>query len=266
MGPIVSRFAGVLVVFICGGVTPAQGAAGTNEPEGFTQLTTRSFQATNEDSWANVNGSGRYTIQTVNGPEGDNSVGQMIYEEGYEAGNGPANVYRSISGSRTKLFIRLKGFRVSSNWYGPSSSINKIFFIWHGTGPNLYLQAIGSGSGTLYFRVNTQLPSTYPDSTLGGSTLECVRGSFYDIEMLFEENAVAGATTGVIRAWGKLSSASSWTKFVDVTNVNYWDSGGTRYFDGEQRWNPTWGGLSSWTVPEEQYQQVDAAYMSGSSA
>lgn len=270
----------------------AAGASSTNEPGGYTQVASRSFLALDEDSWLNTGAASPptsgYSIQTAAGPEGDNSVGQMWYNTGFVAGSGPANAYKNIAGSRTKLFIRITGFRFSTGWYGPESGINKIFFIWHGSGPNLYLQCVGGGSGSpaaadntvpLYFRLNTQVPTTQPDFSFGdtsngGITTECVRGTFYDIEILCEESSGAGVKDGRVRLWVKQSANSTWIAVADsnieIPNIVpgdpgliYWDAAGQHFFDGEQRFNPTWGGLSTWNVPAPgQYQQIDKIYMS----
>jgi hypothetical protein len=260
----------------------------TNRPSDVVPIVQRNFRALTESGWLDT-AAGGFSIQNIASPDGDNSVGRMTYAAGFVAGNGPGNTYYPVAGAnKTELFVRIRGFRVSSNWVGPETPINKIFFFWHGTGPNLYVQCVGgvewngvenvaSTTAPLYFRLNTQMPSAIQtrdyelgQAALGGVDYECVRGTAYDIEIHLQENLVGSEDTGRARMWVRESTQLLWTLVAD-SNVEvptydagafdgliFWDVAGSHYFNGEQRWNPTWGGLSSYNVPAEQYQEIDS--------
>jgi hypothetical protein len=245
---------------------------GTNEPANFQQLTERDFAAKVENNWLD-RGDPYFSIQTEpTGPRPDEAVGQALFPAGFAAGSGPIMTYFNVAVARTKLYVQFY-FRVSSNWQGQQAGINKVLFLWHGAGPSVYLTVGGQGSGPLYFRVNTQFPSTiqtkdfsFGNPSFGGTAIECVRGTWYLWEVLLESNTTANTPDGRIRSWingTQLTDSNIEVPAQDAfPGLIMWETGKSPNWT-QVSWNPTWGGVGG-TVTNNMFQQIDFLRVSGS--
>ena len=237
----------------------------THEPANFQLASERDFAAKVEHNWEDRGDAAFSILPEPSAPRPDDVVGQALFPAGFVAGSGPINTYYTVSGNRTKLYVRFY-FRVSPNWQGQEASINKVLFLWHGAGPSVYLNLAGVGSSPLYFRINTQFPSTiqtkdfsFGNPAFGGTAVECVRGTWYLWEVLLESNSSANTPDGRIRSWidGTLFADSNvevpaQTQFPGII---MWETGKSPYWT-QVSWNPTWGGGGG-TVTNTMFQQID---------
>ena len=121
---------------------------GSVEPPGMTVLTERQFSSLDEDGWTNT-GSSSYTIQSdATAPKSPNSVGQMRYPAGFTAGNAPGVLEKVFSGTSKTLYVSF-WLKLSSNWSGQSAGVGKVLHFWIGGSNRVFLNAHGTGSGSL---------------------------------------------------------------------------------------------------------------------
>jgi hypothetical protein len=259
---------GLLLWSAQAGALTGQEPLATHEPAGFSELTEMSFtdslNAPHGD-WGLANKRGKASIVVDStAPYSPPYVGQMMYPPGHTGGNAPANWY---AGPRISRLGSLQGdslyvvywLKVSSNWRGHRSGVNKVMFAARNessAGP-LYTSVQGSGSDRLRYQIRTQGLESKNYSGNQPSSDEIVRGRWHKLEHLFVLNSGDTAKNGVIKVWkdGEL--------IMHHDAVLMWNSTkGGRWWD-VVKWNPTYGGTGGVEVPETQYQWMDHLYVSG---
>lgn len=244
-------------------VTSGGTAFWPNEPPGFTKFTERAFNSEPpngpaEDGWTSdylPDPSGVTIVSDSSAPYSPPKVGQALFYAGFPSGSGPVDAERYLTGtSATQLYMSF-WVKFSSNWYGNSSSVNKIFFIWIHDAPSVYLQAYGSGNAALYPLVTTQnTPGDHdPWWANVNSSVQVVRGTWQRWEVLLVCNT-AGNADGVLKWWvdGTLIGSYNNVQYASATQGHTWQT---------VAWNPTYGGGGP-AVPADQYQRIDHIYVS----
>jgi hypothetical protein len=240
--------------------TPPGGGSGWrgNEPAGMTQITDRPFNAVVEGTW-DPYGSDAFTIVSdATAPHSPSNVIRATYPAGFGAGGAPAHTGIPHT-AYSKIYICF-AVKLSSNWVGNGSSVNKMLYEWttipH---PSFFFAAYGSGSGTLQPRVMLQDVVSSPAS--GGfvapnlvPSAQIIRGQWQQIEIFIQGNT-AGAANGVM----------DW--YVDGVHVGsvtgfQWTPDATAFSTFE--FYPIWGGgNTSPAITATQTMDWDHVYISG---
>lgn len=219
---------------------PSGSGSNPNEPSGFNKFGLQDFSALVPSGWTQAHGG--YSLASDYGSPGSApSVGRMTFNSGFTGGSAPAHIGLDDKFSSSQLYIHFY-FKISENWDGHSSGVNKIIFVNIGGSDRVYFSAQGVGQGNLTFQIRTQ---GTPDGghNYSGSTIQ--RGQWYDIEVLLDKS-------GQMDAWINGSHAIS-------TNTGGFGSGNWQ----RVAWEPTYGGGSSDSVGSTQYQYMDDLYISG---
>lgn len=241
-------------------VTPAGGGGDfPNEPSGYSAITERSFSAFKEDGWNNVGEGGNYQVPITDAgaPISPSDVGQGRYPTGFTGGVASHNTWRNYTATPSQ-FIGF-AFKLSSNWQGHSSGVNKILFTMSTGGGEPALVSFGQDMGTMNLQLRLQ--GTGDERSLSGGPniggnvgdASIVRDTWYKAEVLMIANTGSNFD-GELHIW------INGSKTHEYTDVRYFDDGTNHEFDGI-KWNPTWGGTGD-TVEETQYQWVDHIYVS----
>jgi chitodextrinase len=226
-----------------------------NEPAGYTKITERTFSSTSEGSWSENSG---YTIVSdTTAPQSVPYVAQDYYPAGFEAGTSPGYAETYIDSANANRIYVSFWLKLSSNWYGHPSQVNKIGYAWIsdtpvvifdnsgvGTGdlvPIIHLQDLPYGDGERYLRPNLISPSYQ-------------RGQWHHWETVMILNTGSNAD----------GEAHWWIDGVKVgqyTDVEYGSSSLSKIWSIVS-WRPIWGGMGG-TVPAGQYMWMDHYYVSG---
>lgn len=225
-----------------------------NEPPGFIRLSERPFDAMREDGWGvhrrNTHGS---IEQDADAPISPMNVYQMFYPKGESGGGGEKNrIGRTFAGVR-ELYLAFP-WKVSPNWQGHSSGVNKMFFIrCNGDPVGVAVEIGGKGSEPLRGQVVTQscLDSNKYRENVG--SVEIIRGRWHHWEVLVRTND-AGSLHGELHIW------IDGRKVMEYTNMAFKTT-------DEHLWtginvDPIWGGTGD-EVRQDMYQRVDHFYISG---
>ncbi|HXI22113.1 MAG TPA: hypothetical protein VNH46_13555, partial [Gemmatimonadales bacterium] len=235
---------------------PSPNTGNPNEPPGFTKLTERSFNAPLEDGWTARADPYYQIVADPSGPKSPGSIGRAIFPKGFVGGSGPILLARSFTPSR-RLYISA-WFRMSANWQGHRSGVNKIFHVWMDGRNKAVPTAMGIDSNPLAAQVNAQGLNETPQSRrLDPQTnlnIKITKGIWHRFEILIGGNT-PGVADGTAKWWldGNLIGDYSNINWVAAGHTNLWD---TIY------WNPTWGGVQD-TVLQDQYMDMDHIYISG---
>lgn len=118
---------------------------GSNEPTGMTTLVSRPFNAINELGFSDTWGAGCGIITDATAPTSPSNVLQIHIPAGMGEGGGPASGDFTFPTNYRTVYIRYAG-KFSSNWQGPSSNIDKQFYVYDDLGhPTLIFDMDGSG-------------------------------------------------------------------------------------------------------------------------
>jgi hypothetical protein len=235
---------------------PQPRSSGRTEPAGFTTVTDRSFNARGESGWS-VYGSQFEIVADPTAPASPTSVGRIRYPAGFGGGYEPAMTTLTGVDARgyTQLYLSF-WVKLSSNWQGHSSGVNKIGFVWLHNNPTVYFSAQGSGSGPLQPQIRLQnTPDGARNLTPNVANLEFTRGEWHKWEVLL-----------VVNAGGQANGQAHWwidgVKVGQYTNVLYGTSSQGKAWGEVIEWRPIWGGMGG-TVAQDMYMSMDDLYISG---
>lgn len=228
-----------------------------NEPDGFTPLTERDFRLFDEDGWSSSNSGGLFIVMDEGAPIAPPTVIHAAYPAGFPGGSSPgwseigAIEERGVRGLYASFWVK-----VSENWQGHPSRVNKIGFFWIDDGPAVFTSIQGRGAGTLHPVIHVQgLP--------GGSWVlegnlargEVVRGEWHQWEVLLISNQ-DGGFDGEIHWW------LDGNEIGDHRGVRFGRRGAGEVWQ-RASWRPIWGGCGAF-VDEDMYMRLDRFYISGS--
>ena len=187
---------------------------------------------------------------------GTPGVGVMRFPEGMASGSGPASTIRLLP-TRPKVLDLRFDLAHSPNWYGNTSGISKIMFVFIAGKPMAYPTSFGQAMNNLYFRLITQNMGAGHDATTSssasyggyaaGTAALIPRGKWRQIRLLLVANT-PGKRDGQAHGWIDgvqifSNKAVGWCgSTVSVAACG---------FDAI-RYNPTYGG-SGGPVPATQY-------------
>lgn len=235
---------------------PGTGAG--NEPEGVYVLTSRDFSGEVEDGWNNWEMAGSFDVVSGAGELFGSSVGRMTFPVGMGSTR-PAVSARGGFDAR-ELYVRFR-IKVSENWNGHPSNVNKVFYITDsstgGNGSPIYVALWGGGSGSLRVDVHRQNPDLSPSQVFYSpnvGTREIRRGQWHDVELILRMNSSGGSHDGEIHVW------VDGLKTTQHTGLRFAPSGDFA-FDAIS-WEPYWGGQNA-TLDRTQYMYLDRVYLSG---
>jgi hypothetical protein len=246
---------GVPAVVFSANVQPLNSAGYPNEPAGFTQITERGFDARVEQGWTDRGGNNFSIITDGTAPRSPQNVGRATFPLGFAGGTGPILTGRDIrSGNFTSIYISF-WIKLSPNWDGHTSFVNKIYHLWINGQNKVYLSAQGSNAGPLQPQVRLQGipgPSITRNLTPNVGAVSITRGNWHRWELVVTANTVGNAD-GVVEWWIDGVKVGSY-RDVQITSASrIWTN---------VDWNPTWGGTGD-IVPADQFMYMDHIYISG---
>jgi len=246
-----------------------------HEPAGMTPVGENPFDVLAPAGWTEYNNNSNshpngfhMTIeQDATAPRSPSNVYSRNLPSGISGGGGNA-IVRTSSFSKNEVYVHY-WIKLSTNWHGHSSGVNKVGFIGSVDGPGTPLvhMASGSNDNPLRFRFGQQAASgvtpqyrnyNYDDAdnevSPTSEQAEIVRGEWTEIEFHLVGND-PGATNAEIHAWVDQVKTLQFTGHQILgTNAN----GNYKWFD----FYPIWGGTGD-TLPVDQEMQIDHAYVSG---
>jgi hypothetical protein len=196
--------------------------------------------------------SGMTIAQDASAPKSPAGVLRTTFGAGFGGGSSPGNLEISHSGRRV-LYVSYWA-KLSSNFDGHLTGINKQFYEWADGKPIFYFEAYGVGSGSLEPRVvlqGTPRDAVYSANLVSGARIP--RGQWYHIEVLLTGNT-SGSANGAVDWWLNGVHVGSITSGVQFTS-------GTTSWDIFS-WRPIWGGLGD-VVPSTMTLDLDHLYVSG---
>jgi hypothetical protein len=228
-------------------VTPPPPSGTSNEPSGMSLLAERPFSSLSESPNAGLS-----LVQDANAPKSPSGVLRATYQSGFGGGSAPGWWEISHSGRRV-LYVSYWA-KLSSNFDGHLTGINKQFYEWADGKPIFYFEAYGVGSASLAPRVvlqGTPRDAVYSPNLVTNAVIP--RGQWYRVEILLTGNT-SGSANGAVD-W--------WLNGVHVGSV----TSGVQFTPGTTSWNlytfrPIWGGLGD-AVPSTMTLDMDHLYMSG---
>lgn len=233
----------------------AQVGGRPNEPQGFSPLTEMSFDRGLADGWRKRP---RDAVEFL--PESrPGAVGQGIarayYRAGFEAGSGPVRFDWDVEGGYTSLYLSF-WVRLSENWVGHRSGVNKIFHLWIDGRNMVYLSAQGAGRGPFTAQVRLQgIAEESVSRNLAAlpASARIQRGVWQQWELLVVANT-PGDRNGRVSWWinGRRAGHADGIAFVKPGGKPEWT---------QVSWNPTWGGMGG-QVGALQWMDIDDVYIS----
>jgi hypothetical protein len=249
---------------------PATGGAGPNEPAGFTPYTDRYFNEMPEPGWGaqaqpDVPGGLEMmpiVVQDPSAPVSQPNVGQITYRAGFTgAGYAPGQTWTGgglLELGWKQIYVRF-AVKLSANWEGHASGVNKVGFIWmNNNNPVAYFSAQGVGDGPLRSQVRlTGMPLPVTELNLTQNLADPVftRDQWHLWEVVLIANT--GAQSNGEAHW--------WIDGVKVgqyTGLRY-DDHVSNVWGNEISWFPVWGGENGTPVAQEMYMWMDHYYLSG---
>ena len=238
-------------------------ASWPNEPSGAAVISDFNYNTVSGNGWFSTGGDSSITSDPT-APLSPNSVLQMRYPAGFQAGIAPDNSYHSLNGPQREVYA---GFwwKASSNWQQETNSaVSKIaFFVsnghfdtfigMHGPQGGPYALSVMFESPTLS---NGHLASSYGDNPgtrvlLGNVSRPSVTpGNWYRIEMYSKHSTTPTSRNGVFRWWVNGVLAGNYT------DVNFSELPWVQF-----NLSPTWGGMNN-TKTQTDYYWFDHIHLS----
>ncbi|HMJ58527.1 MAG TPA: Ig-like domain-containing protein [Gemmatimonadales bacterium] len=227
-----------------------------NEPTGFTTVVNRPFDAVAELGWG---ASSLLTLVTdLTAPKSAPLVGQITFPAGFGGGYEPAATWTEGVDSRgfTRMYLSF-WVKLSSNWQGHNSGVNKIGFVWMHDNPVVYFSEQGSGSGNLEAQLRLQnTPAPARNLTPNLAAVSLTRGQWHRWEVVIVANT-GDQANGEAHWW------IDGVKVGEYRDVLYGSSAQPKAWGGpEISWMPIWGGIGD-TVAQTMYMWMDHMYISG---
>jgi hypothetical protein len=224
----------------------------------MTVISDRPFSALNENGWTDFWGVNVVSDPTA--PRSPSSVGQQVFPAGFGGGSstGVAGIPRLAGTTYHTLYIS-GWLKISSNWQGHLTSVNKVLHINVGGINHAVFNLWGVGSGKMQAGILLQgivndgagntWANWYPNLGPAG---EIVRGQWHHVEIVLVGNTV-GAANGRVDWWLDGAKIGSHTGIQFVAGDGVWD---------DFAWSPTWGGLGD-VVRSTMTMSFDHLYLSG---
>ena len=242
-------------------VQAPDGGVGLNEPAGFTLVTERAFDARVEQGWV-IRPDETFTIGSdATAPKSPSSVGQGAFLAGYRGEDAPL-VTDFTFGDRGHRGIYVSFWvKLSENWQGHNSGVNKIGFAWIDDDPKVVFNARTVDDGPIAPQIRIQGTEMGPDGALNldpnvRSDVRMQRGQWHHWEVVLRSNTDSNAD-GEIHWWldGEKAGEYRNVAFTNAVEGKVWEV---------VSWYPIWGGGPD-LVAETMYMWMDHIYVSGGS-
>ena len=235
--------------------------ANSNEPSGFTQLTDRAWDTLRytftAGQWRDANDTDYTLVVESSAPMSPTGVGQMSYPLGFQGGYAPAWADLGIESAGDSSVYVSFWFKLSSNWQGHKSGVNKVGYAWIHDNPAVYFNAYGADSAALVPRLGLQ-------GTLGGAlnlvpnvdtTITLTRGAWHHWEALLVANTGSNYD-GEAHWW------VDGTKVGEYSNVGYGSATQAKVWQ-TLTFRPIWGGGADTVSVSGMNIRMDHYYASG---
>src|SRR5438094_470035 len=201
---------------------------------------------TTSDGWSivdNTNGWGSI-VSDGTAPFSPTGVLQYLYPVGFTGGTGPAAEWHGLPGL-SQVFVGL-WWKVSNPWQGHASNVNKIAFLFPGSGGDMYIAMDGTPGGPYELKVIPQfpgLPSNWLEPNVAHVPVQL--GTWHPIEWLINYNG------GSVQWWldGQLIGSYTGVPFPSGTMTEF-------------KMSSTWGGIGD-SKSETDYYCFAHAHVSG---
>jgi hypothetical protein len=228
----------------------AQSAHRYNEPAGLDLLTDASFEGGLPSGWTRRDRDAIEFLPDRTAPHSPPGIARAYFHQGFEGGRGPVRLNWDIEGEHRTLYLSF-WMRLSENWVGHRSGVNKIFHLWIDGRNMAYLSAQGAGAGPYAAQVRLQGIAEEPiarNLTPRGDAPRLRRGTWHHWEVVLTANT-PGVRDGRVEWWidGRPAGRAEHIGFVKARGRPYWT---------QVSWNPTWGGMGG-TIPAVQWMDMD---------
>lgn len=242
------------LLLLLGGTTPQQDGRRPNEPKGFDRVTELTFDGVLPADWTKRPEDAFEFIPEANADAPGRGIGRAYYRQGFVAGGGPVRIDTKLPRGYRSLYLSF-WFRLSDNWIGHRSGVNKLFHLWL-NGRNLaYLSAQGGGRGPFWPQVRLQgIAEPGAARNLEGRGGHPLRpGQWYHWEVLLTSNT-PGVPDGRALWWinGRPVGSVQGITFIPMGGRPEWEA---------VSWNPTWGGVGG-QIATVQWMDMDDIYIS----
>ena len=226
---------------------PAPSGTWPHEPSGASVIGDQGFNSlTTGDGWTiadNTSGLGS-VVSDGTAPFSPTGVLQYLYPVGFTGGTGPAAEWHGLPGL-SQVFVGL-WWKVSNPWQGHASNVNKIAFLFPGSGGDMYIAMYGTPGGPYELKVIPQfpgLPSNWLEPNVAHVPVQL--GTWHRIEWLINYNG------GVVQWWldGQLVGSYTGVPFPSGAMTEF-------------KMSSTWGGIGG-SKSEDDYYWFDHVHVSG---
>lgn len=229
-----------------------------NEPPGLTQLSDRPFNAKVEAGWNDRGDASFHIVADPTAPQSLPTIGEATFPLGFAGGRGPIQTDFLTTTTPGRLYLAF-WLKLSNNWDGHSSYVNKVLHIWINGSNRVYLTLTGIDTLPFTPRIALQGVNESPISrNLGpnkGNQGKIFRGRWHLWEVELKANTL-GQADGIARWW--LDGVA----MGEYTDINYLPANAPKDWWETVSWNPTWGGAGD-IVPSTQYMWIDHIYVAG---
>lgn len=230
-----------------------------NEPSGFAWLAEVDFSQPKAAPFGYKERNCCYrSVSDPSAPASPGAIGRAEFGAGYTAGGVEPFTIRSpqFTAAPRELYVAF-WLRMSDNWVGHQSSVNKIFHVWTGRSNVVVISATGAGNEPLILQVRTQPSAQYARNLSPNRSAGIVnRGEWVLVEWVLKASSAPGRPDGESHVWLNGDKVS---EFRDVILAAA--AGDTMWEMLE--WAPTWGGVGNKPVPATQFMDIDHIYISG---
>jgi len=155
----------------------------------------------------------------------------------------------------TQLYVSF-WVKLSSNWQGHGSEVNKIGFVWLHGNPCVFFVPTGTGSGPLEPMIWLQnIPTGGQRLPANLNPVEFTRGGWHRWELVLVVNT-GDLANGEAHWW------IDGVKVGEYRNIEYGTSAESKFWGDELSWRPIWGGVGD-AVTQTMYMWMDHYYVSG---
>jgi hypothetical protein len=237
-----------------------QNPGASNEPAGMTVVTERPFNAIDELGWSDAGGAYGTIISDPTAPKSPSSVLQIKLPAGYGEGGGPFSGEYGFAKNYRTVYVSYWA-KYSSNWYGPSSNINKTFYLYTSLGaPSLVFDMDCHSNGPMETQVAGQNIlaggiGTYPGDPFWTPNLASgvvARGQWHHVEFIAVGNT-AGNRDGSIDWYLNGVHVGSYSGIQFQTGATLWNL---------MHYTLLYTGTNNSTPPADQYNYWDHIYIS----
>lgn len=239
---------------------------GAIEPAGMTRLFDFGFSTLDTIGWRRYDGYAGAS-QLAADPSAVRSAAGVIqqnFTSRLAGGSSPSNFELVFSARRT-IYAAL-WLKLSSNWIGHATGVNKVLHFWQENGQNTAVLVIrGAGTGTLRASFGFQgIASAYAfDGGITGTTgnldanlASCIvsRAQWHRYEIVLT-NSTPGVADGSVEFWldGVLCRRALAMPIARAGTPGRWQI---------VQWSPTWGGTGG-AISTTQTMSADHLYLSG---